>query len=56
MPRIREAEFGSPKREVPIVRPIESQGRALMQHGRDWVTPCVFHDEDTPNPVDAEGK
>ncbi|VVD28101.1 CHC2 zinc finger domain-containing protein [Paraburkholderia dioscoreae] len=56
MPRIPQAELDRLKREVSLVRLIESQGHALKKRGRDWVMRCVFHEEDTPSLSVSEAK
>ncbi|AGZ35130.1 hypothetical protein C4Q28_15065 [Pseudomonas sp. SWI6] len=48
MARIPEAELERLKREVSLVRLIQSQGHELKKRGKDWVH-CVFHDESTPS-------
>ena len=48
MARIPEAELERLKREVSLVRLIQSQGHELKKRGKDWVMCCVFHDESTP--------
>ncbi|VVP60977.1 CHC2 zinc finger domain-containing protein [Pseudomonas fluorescens] len=49
MARIPEAELERLKREVSLVRLIQSQGHQLQKRGKDWVMGCVFHDESTPS-------
>ncbi|MFL1559524.1 CHC2 zinc finger domain-containing protein, partial [Pseudomonas sp. O11] len=49
MARIPEAELERLKREVSLVRLIQSQGHELKKRGKDWVMCCVFHDESTPS-------
>jgi DNA primase len=56
MPRIPETELERLKREVSLVRLIESQGHELKKRGRDWVMRCVFHEEDTPSLAVSEAK
>jgi hypothetical protein len=56
MPRIPEAELERLKRDVSLVRLIESQGHELKRRGRDWVMRCVFHEEDTPSLSVSEAK
>jgi DNA primase len=51
MPRIPEAELERLKREVSLVRLIESQGHTLEKRGKDWALRCVFHEEDTASLV-----
>ncbi|SEK72591.1 DNA primase, catalytic core [Atopomonas hussainii] len=47
MARIPEAELARLKREVSLVRLVQSQGHALERRGKDFVMRCVFHDEST---------
>jgi DNA primase len=56
MPRIPQEELERLKREVSLVRLIESQGHELKKRGRDWVMRCVFHEEDTPSLSVSEAK
>jgi len=56
MARIPEAELERLKREVSLVRLIQSQGHELKRRGKDWVMCCVFHDESTPSLSVSEGK
>ena len=56
MARISEAGLERLKREVPLVRLIQSQGHELKKRGKDWVMHCVFHDESTPSLSVSEEK
>lgn len=56
MPRIPQEELERLKREVSLVRLIESQGHELKKRGKDWVMRCVFHEEDTPSLSVSEAK
>ena len=56
MPRIPDAELERLKREVSLLRLIESQGHELKKRGKDWVMRCVFHGEDTPSLSVSEAK
>jgi DNA primase catalytic core len=56
MPRIPQEELDRIKREVSLLRLIESQGHELKKRGKDWVMRCVFHDEDTPSLSVSEAK
>ncbi|MFL1547387.1 CHC2 zinc finger domain-containing protein [Pseudomonas sp. O39] len=56
MARIPEAELERLKREVSLVRLIQSQGHELRKRGKDWVMCCVFHDESTPSLSVSEEK
>lgn len=47
MARIPEAELERLKREVSLVRLVQSQGHPLQKRGKDWVMRCVFHEEST---------
>lgn len=47
MARIPEAELERLKREMSLVRLIQSQGHRLEKRGKDFVMRCVFHDEST---------
>ncbi|TBV08458.1 CHC2 zinc finger domain-containing protein [Stutzerimonas kirkiae] len=49
MARIPVAELERLKREVSLVRLIQSQGHELKKRGKDWVMHCVFHEEKTPS-------
>ncbi len=56
MPRIPTDELERLKREVSLLRLIESQGHELKRRGKDWVMRCVFHDEATPSLSVSEAK
>ncbi len=56
MPRIPQDELERLKREVSLVRLIESQGYELKKRGKDRVMRCVFHEEDTPSLAVSEAK
>lgn len=56
MPRIPADELERLKREVSLLRLIESQGHELKKRGKDWVMRCVFHAEDTPSLSVSEAK
>jgi len=56
MPRIPQEELDRIKREVSLLRLIETQGHELKKRGRDWVMRCVFHEEDTPSLSVSEAK
>ncbi|AQH01658.1 DNA primase [Burkholderia sp. KK1] len=56
MPRIPQDELERIKREVSLVRLIESQGHELKKRGKDWVMRCVFHEESTPSLSVSEAK
>ena len=56
MPRIPDSELERLKKEISLLRLIESQGHQLTKRGRDWVMRCVFHEDDTPSLVVTEAK
>lgn len=56
MPRIPEVELERLKREVRLVRLVQSQGYKLQKAGRDWVMRCIFYQEDTPSLSISERK
>jgi len=56
MPRIPERELERLKKEVSLVRLVESQGHTLQKRGTDWVMRCIFHEEDTPSLSISESK
>lgn len=43
------AELKRLKREVSLVRLIQSQGHELKKRSKDWVMHCVFNDESPPS-------
>jgi DNA primase len=52
MARIPDPEFDRLKREVSLLRLLESQGHRLMKQGKDWACRCPWHDgDDTPSCV-----
>ena len=51
MARIPESELDRLKREVSLVRLVESSGIALKQHGKDYLGLCPFHDDKEPSLV-----
>jgi DNA primase catalytic core len=56
MPRIPDSELQRLKKEVSLVRLIESQGYELEKKGKDWALRCVFHEESTASLVVSAGK
>lgn len=56
MARIPDAEIERLKKEVSLLRLIESQGHKLQKRGKDWVMRCVFHEETTASLVVSEAK
>ncbi|WP_459874037.1 CHC2 zinc finger domain-containing protein, partial [Endothiovibrio diazotrophicus] len=51
MARIPDAELDRLKREVSLVRLVESQGVPLKKHGKDYLGLCPFHDDREPSLV-----
>jgi DNA primase catalytic core len=49
MARIPQSEIDRIKRDVSLVRLVESSGIALKQKGKDWFGCCPFHDDKTPS-------
>lgn len=45
MARIPESELDRLKREVSLVRLVESSGIKLKKHGKDYLGLCPFHDD-----------
>ena len=56
MARIPDNELERIKKEVSLVRLIESQGHKLQKRGKDWVMRCVFHEDTTPSLSISESK
>ena len=56
MPRIPEPELERLKEEVSVQRLVEASGLALKKSGKDWVTRCPFHEDDTASLVVTPGK
>ena len=56
MARIPESELDRLKREVSLVRLVESSGTALKQHGKDYLGLCPFHDDKEPSLVISPDK
>ncbi len=56
MPRIPEMELERLKREVPLVRLVESAGIELKRHGADLLGLCPFHDDQKPSLVVSPDK
>ena len=56
MPRIPDSELERLKKEISLVRLMESQGHGLQRRGKDWVMRCVFHDDATASLVVTESK
>jgi len=51
MARIPESELDRLKREVSLLRLVESSGIALKKHGKDFLGLCPFHDDREPSLV-----
>ncbi|HFB65329.1 MAG TPA: hypothetical protein ENJ60_07290 [Aeromonadales bacterium] len=60
MARIPNNELDRLKREVALVRLVESSGIELKKHGKDYLGLCPFHNDKEPSLVIAapgqEGK
>ena len=56
MARIPEAEIQRLKEEISVQRLIESAGLELKKSGKDWVTKCPFHADDTASLVVTPAK
>lgn len=51
MARFTDEMIDQPKREVSLVRLMESQGHRPKKQGKDYVMACPFHEDDTPSLV-----
>lgn len=49
MARIPDNELERLKKEVSLLRLIESAGHVLHKRGKDYVMRCIFHTEDSPS-------
>jgi len=49
MARIPQSEIDRIKREVSLVRLVESSGIALKKKGQDWFGCCPYHNDTTPS-------
>ncbi len=56
MARIPNDELDRLKREVALVRLVESSGIELKQHGKDYLGLCPFHDDKEPSLVISPDK
>lgn len=56
MPRIPDSELERLKKEVSLLRLIESQGHKLAKRGKDWFMRCVFHEDATASLSVTESK
>ena len=56
MPRIPDTELERLKKDISLLRLIESQGHTLQKRGKGWVMRCVFHEEATPSLSISEAK
>lgn len=51
MARLSDEELKDIKQRVSLLRLIESQGYEIKKRGKDYVTRCPFHEDDTPSLV-----
>ena len=51
MARLSDDELERMKQNISLLRLIESQGYELKKQGKDYVTHCPFHEDDTPSLV-----
>ncbi|WP_456405762.1 CHC2 zinc finger domain-containing protein [Thiolapillus sp.] len=51
MARIPHTELDRLKREISLLRLVESSGIELKKHGKDWLGLCPFHDDKEPSLV-----
>jgi len=51
MARLSESELDDIKQRVSLLRLIESKGYEIKKQGKDYVTRCPFHEDDTPSLV-----
>ncbi|MFN5348435.1 MAG: toprim domain-containing protein [Polaromonas sp.] len=56
MPRIPDSELERLKKEISLLRLIESQGHVLAKRGKDWAMRCIFHEDATASLVVTESK
>ncbi len=56
MARIPDTELDRLKREVSLVRLVESSGIELKKHGKDYLGLCPFHDDKEPSLVISPDK
>ena len=56
MARIPESELDRLKREVALVRLVESSGIELKKYGKDYLGLCPFHDDKEPSLVISPDK
>ena len=56
MPRIPDSELERLKKEISLLRLIESQGHSLAKRGKDWAMRCIFHEDATASLVVTESK
>ncbi len=56
MARIPDTELDRLKREVALVRLVESSGIELKKHGKDYLGLCPFHDDKEPSLVISPDK
>ena len=51
MARIPADQLERIKRDISLLRLVESQGFKVTKQGKDYVVHCPFHDDDTPSCV-----
>ncbi|NRB25947.1 CHC2 zinc finger domain-containing protein [Shewanella sp.] len=51
MARLKESVIEQIKRDVSLLRLVESQGHKPKAHGKDKVIPCPFHQDNTASLV-----
>lgn len=56
MPRIPDNEIERLKQEIAVQRLIEGAGHELKKSGKDWITCCPFHRDDTASLVVTPAK
>jgi len=56
MARLPNNELDRLKHEVSLLRLIESQGYEIKKQGKDYVTRCPFHEDNTPSLVITPAK
>ncbi len=49
MARISDDILKRLKEDISLVRLLESQGHQLKKQGKDYITRCPFHEDDTPS-------
>ena len=56
MARIPDSELERLKKEISLLRLIQSQGHVLAKRGKDWAMRCIFHEDATASLVVTESK